>query len=598
MRRQLFARVLSFTACFLAACGESTPNDPSAGTQPVEIRVELEALTLDQRDSVRITPVFLDATGDPVVGVVATFATMDAAVATVRGDGMVTSVGPAGLATIKIGGAGLSKNVAVTVVPTPTSITVSPPVVELSQLRTARITARVVDAVGGDIRDASVTWMSANPGLFAVTAAGDISSRGPAGQALVLASAGRSTATALVVVRATPTRIVGLPTSLVMAAGQQASLKPVIRDAIDLPIDDAVVTYRSTNSSVVTVSSAGVIAALGTIGTAEIVLAVGTLTARVPVSVITATHPAGIVGDSIFTDGSVFGVAISNDNVLYATGFGRRPLRVDLPATTARSNILPLPTSSFAVAFDATGRRAYFAGSGTTLMVAVDVATNTVLWTIERETDTPIDIVLSRDERMAFVATLDGRIHAIDIAARSIAWELAIGGLPAHLAVHPTLPSLYVSGSIDDNVVEVNLETHLLRNLIPVGPKAQDIVVSPDGSELWVARESGSLELIRLDNGTRSTITFSKCAAYGLSLSPDGEQLYVACGFDGLVIVDRARRTTLKQIPLSGRVRRVAFHPKGFVAAGSVESPPQPRPTMATTRVTIERRIGTQYIVR
>ena len=49
----------------------------------VEIRVAMESLTLEQRTSSRITPVFLDASGRPVITVSPKFTANNAAIITV-----------------------------------------------------------------------------------------------------------------------------------------------------------------------------------------------------------------------------------------------------------------------------------------------------------------------------------------------------------------------------------------------------------------------------------------------------------------------------------------------------------------------------------
>jgi YVTN family beta-propeller protein len=92
------------------------------------------------------------------------------------------------------------------------------------------------------------------------------------------------------------------------------------------------------------------------------------------------------------------------------------------------------------------------------------------------------------------------------------------------------------------------------------------MAVSPDGTELYVANESGFLEIWNLTTGERSaSIPLSGAVeaptpgGFGLALSPDAEQIYVAAGYNGLVVVDRQTRAVVNRIRTGGDPRRVAF---------------------------------------
>jgi YVTN family beta-propeller protein len=93
----------------------------------------------------------------------------------------------------------------------------------------------------------------------------------------------------------------------------------------------------------------------------------------------------------------------------------------------------------------------------------------------------------------------------------------------------------------------------------------QDIAVSPDGSELYVASESrGVIHVLDAATGAAKTDINLGSGVFGLSMTPDGAQLYATGSFAGTIwIVDRAARTTLKSIPVGGTPRRIAFNADG-----------------------------------
>jgi uncharacterized protein YjdB len=85
---------------------------------------------------------------------------------------------------------------------------------------------------------------------------------------ITASSEGWNGSTAVTVTRV-PVRSVTLPTTATLVAGGSTTLSPVVEDANGVVVTDRVVTWSSSNTSVATVSSAGVVKSLIT-GTATI----------------------------------------------------------------------------------------------------------------------------------------------------------------------------------------------------------------------------------------------------------------------------------------------------------------------------------------
>jgi eukaryotic-like serine/threonine-protein kinase len=109
----------------------------------------------------------------------------------------------------------------------------------------------------------------------------------------------------------------------------------------------------------------------------------------------------------------------------------------------------------------------------------------------------------------------------------SIRRQLSLPGFTGHLRFHPD-DSLLV-GMKDGTVVRYDAE---LKNVMAKCPSklrgADNLVISPDGSRLAVAREKGRIELVELPTGkSLCTIAVPGFKATGATFSPDSQRLAV-----------------------------------------------------------------------
>jgi DNA-binding beta-propeller fold protein YncE len=134
------------------------------------------------------------------------------------------------------------------------------------------------------------------------------------------------------------------------------------------------------------------------------------------------------------------------------------------------------------------------------------------------------------------------------------------------LGFSPTLPILYVS-STEGTIYEVNTTTGSIARFFTTDAKAQEVVVSLDGSTLFIANETGELQVrgtAALDSITTvPTVT----NGYGMALTRDGTQLYITSPANGNVtVMNVASRTVVNSFP-GGSPQRIAFDPPGTTAA-------------------------------
>ena len=133
-----------------------------------------------------------------------------------------------------------------------------------------------------------------------------------------------------------------------------------------------------------------------------------------------------------------------------------------------------------------------------------------------------------------------------------------------HVASHPSGRYVYVSGG---RVSEVEVATGAVVRQLGTATSTQDIVVSGDGSTLYLVSEFDQrFQAVELATGRVTLSLALPCPPYGLAVSPDGARAYAACGTQ-LMTVDLEHQQLLPSVPLSGGVgiRRMAMSPDGRV---------------------------------
>ena len=171
-------------------------------------------------------------------------------------------------------------------------------------------------------------------------------------------------------------------------------------------------------------------------------------------------------------------------------------------------------------------------------------------------------LALSPNERRLYVTSTDGRLYVFNTATRTVATSKALGGSLQGLAIDHAGARLFVTSTAGD---VWRLERGTLRSLrqTTLDCAAQDIALSTDDRELYVACEKGNVVI--LDARSLDQLDVLPVGpAFGLGVTPDGEQLYVSSPSDGSVaIVELATRRIVNRVSVQGTPRRVAFSPSG-----------------------------------
>jgi len=453
--------------------------------------------------------------------------------------------------------------------PVATQVTVSPDSVDLHPGQTHQLTAVVLDASGAQLTGAAVTFSSSDA-LVASTTPGGLVTAVAAGRTTIAARSGSATGSAVVIVAdLVPTSVVLTPDSVDFAVGTTATATVVVRDEDDNVMTGVVVTYTSSDTTVFTVASDGVLTARGS-GLAWLSAAAGSAcdSSRV---VVFRDFP-GTLQPRAAVPGRPFGVGISSQNVMYVTQQdGDALTRFDLPSLTAIATV-NVGDDPGEVIFTADGQLAYTVNVLGGDVSVVNVAGGTVAATYPIG-NTPLRIRLSKDEARLFVSMVSGNVLVVDAGTGAVLTTIPTAAGPANgMALSADGSRLYVSTTAGD-IAEINTTTTTVLRILSIPGTLQDIALSPDESELYVASETGAMKVVDLSAGVQTDSVIVE-QAFGLRVSPDGHFIVVSQpgGVGRITILDRILRRVVQEFDVGGTPRRIVFDLMGTTMAVANEA--------------------------
>lgn len=209
------------------------------------------------------------------------------------------------------------------------SLTVSPTNATIEQGDSQQFSATPKDAAGASVPGVLVQWASSNTAVVTIDAEGLVTAHAPGTSTLTAAAGGRS-ATAQVTVVHSPVASIDLTDSpTTIRQGTTAQLVAVTRSASGTVLRSRAVAWSTSDPTLATVSSDGVVTAVAPFGTVRITATAEGATATVPIDVWW-----------VYSAGSVFSTTVSETFNIYDAARNRDiPVRLRLPTGAAQ----PLP---------------------------------------------------------------------------------------------------------------------------------------------------------------------------------------------------------------------------------------------------------------
>jgi uncharacterized protein YjdB len=260
------------------------------------------------------------------------------------------------------------------------SVTVTPASVSVLQGQAVQLTATPKDANGNPLTGRTIGWSSSDNTIATVNSSGLVTGVGPGGPVTITATSEGQSGMATVTVTVAPVASVTVtPSSASVAIGRTVQLTATPKDASGNPLTGRAISWSSSDNTIATVSSSGLVTGVvagsvtitatseGTSGTASIAVS-GVPVASVTVSPASASVQAGQTQQLTATlkdaNGNVLTgrtVAWSSNNTTVATvnGTGLVTAKVAGSATitamsegqsgTAAMTVTPVPVASVTV---------------------------------------------------------------------------------------------------------------------------------------------------------------------------------------------------------------------------------------------------------
>jgi hypothetical protein len=560
----------------LAACkGELAP-------EALTLQVSPPTLSIRQRESARVVAAVHRGLGGPSLDVPISFSSSNPAVVAVSAEGLVTSLGPVDTASIEVRAAGATTRVHVTVERVTARI-VAPDTIFLAQLDSAVLDARVLDVAGGPVPGANVTFISPDPTVATVNAAGVVKSMGPARRAVVIVGFQGLTRLVVVAIRQVPRTLTFNRPGLRLPSGRSYRLRPQVLDAADSVIAGQPIQLTNSVPQLVTLGPDGVVTAGALSGTGSIEAASGAVRAVLAVEVVPVTSPAGYDTSLVnLGDLTPIDVALTTTGIAYVTA--SRPfvgwyryfvLRMgpDLSRVQrAVDGVVPSMTA-WGLSFNDAGTRAYvldltYPGS----ILTIDVANDQVMKVFAfPESWTADQLTVTRDGSFAFSVTSVGLVK-VDLATESILDSLKPA--PPRVFTDATFnhsqSRLYATAEsfgqfLPTEVAEIDAASfRVLRTFTPSQDTCGGLVTSRDGRSLYMVCGTQLLE-VGLANLSITGLTIGPCEVQESLPSPDDREVVIGCG-DRLIFYDRIARKVRRELRLAG-IRQMAISADGFQLA-------------------------------
>ena len=374
------------------------------------------------------------------------------------------------------------------------------------------------------------------------------------------------------------------PARLVMGLGMSRQLSAAVVDESGAPVVGAAISFLSSDPSRASVTPEGLVSYVGN-GEAEISASSDDLLAVVAYTGLRSGHPLGATVTSTRLPGDgqgdgPFGAAVDGEGQIFISQTNSGHVASGLyPVTGFTTRDLGGSPTSIALI-----------GGGTALVTPTGPDTNDAS-VIELSSgrvlaQVPIGVrafsaMTAPDSQTAYLGTNDGRVLEFDVASSKVTESIDLGvpkSRANHLALNAAGTLLYASSFTTGTISEIDLASRSVVRLFIVGGEPQGIAVSLDGTELYVADESGTghidvYNLVgdTLESSIPSGATSGRGGPFGLAMSPDGATVYVGVitteGPGLIQVIDAATRTIERTINSCGAMpRRIAFGFSGGLA--------------------------------
>ena len=183
----------------------------------------------------------------------------------------------------------------------------------------------------------------------------------------------------------------------------------------------------------------------------------------------------------------------------------------------------------------------------------------------------PRGVAVTADGSILYASSgYGGSLTRIDIEAHQVVATLPTGDLALDIAMNAAETRIYVANRDSHTVSFVDTESFTVLLNAPAGPYPRSVTLGPDEETIFVAQNGLDepdrvSKLSTMDGTVIDSIEFGQGWPGRMVLSPDGSQLYVGLeSASSIAIVDLDTFTVAETFPLSHKPAAMVFHPSGF----------------------------------
>jgi DNA-binding beta-propeller fold protein YncE len=217
------------------------------------------------------------------------------------------------------------------------------------------------------------------------------------------------------------------------------------------------------------------------------------------------------------------------------------------------------------VVFDPSGSRAYVSVHYLDEIAVMDASRHVLIQTWPVRGD-PLPLLLCQNGHTLFVTTNEDQLFGLATANGRVLGSIRLPATSHHLALHPAGDRFYVATRTGGSVLEVDISRYRVLRSFVLGGWPQGLVVSPDGTMLYVANEQHGIDVVGLGSG--KCVERIKCdsGSVALAMSPDQRFLYAGYPRRGRVgLIALASLEPRGMLETGGRPGQLAFDGNGRV---------------------------------
>lgn len=447
--------------------------------------------------------------------------------------------------------------------PTPAFVVVTPSPLLLTPRDSTQLSVGVLDKDSALITGVPVTFTSSDTSVVQVSAAGQVRAAATVGVGQVTVSAGNAHATVPIQVAGTPVLVSAQPTDTTITEGRSFQYRFRLIDSLGDSIRYAPVASFQIGDSVGLHVSAGGVVTGASGGPNTVQVRIGTLSSGILTVVVNDTN----VVAHIPLAGAPYGVAVTSGGAVYvAPIIGTAIHRIALPGgTLADSATLNGGGDPAQIAFNATGDTAFVTKRAAGALAVVGLAAGAQVDSVVIPGD-PYAVAVDGAGH-AFVGTGNGQwLYRVDLGSRTRTDSTAVTPGVYHMAMGVGDSLVYVGLQSLGEVDEVRTATLAVKRTFTTPGKVQAVATSGDGTELYVANETGPLRIISLATGTQTDSVKTLGGSFGVTVSSDGATLGITTVSGYVYFLNRSTRALRHRVYVGGTPRLIRIDPVSGLA--------------------------------